>query len=288
MADFYLLYVIGSPGANTTKLLALALQDVPFDTGFSVTISLEPSRTKRRSKKTVEASDGSDASTIDQRSPNVSTYNYRLRSKAGFRAYQFGVPHKPPYNADSLDPAIQPHVIHWMETQAKEVERAGEDLIVICTGERLADSTFFDWVISAGWHLSLLYYSTGTETRWDILDILSEYRPLTLRDSDLPRPLDLLRTHSLISRIRQNAGSPPSDLEVQRTRDALLTVYLHDPANVRELMDRLQKNPEEAQRVLPWLLPKLAAIYPTLAEEMQKLEASRQAERDHEHQEPPI
>jgi hypothetical protein len=195
--------VIGSPRANTTKLLNLALQDVPYDTGFSVTISLEPS--KRRSKKSVEASE---ASTTDWRSPTVSTYNYRLRSKAGFRAYQLGVPHKPPYNANSLDPAIQPHVIQWMETQAKEVERAGEDLIVFGTGERLADSTFFDWVISAGWHLSLLYYSTGTETRWDILDILAEYRPLTLRDSDLPRPLDLLSAHPLISRITENAGSP--------------------------------------------------------------------------------
>jgi hypothetical protein len=131
--------VIGSPRANTTKLLNLALQDVPYDTGFSVTISLEPS--KRRSKKSVEASE---ASTTDWRSPTVSTYNYRLRSKAGFRAYQLGVPHKPPYNANSLDPAIQPHVIQWMETQAKEVERAGEDLIVLGTGERLVDSTFFD------------------------------------------------------------------------------------------------------------------------------------------------
>ena len=52
MADFYLLYLIGSPRANTTKLLNLALQDVPYDIGFSVTISLEPSRSKRRSKKT--------------------------------------------------------------------------------------------------------------------------------------------------------------------------------------------------------------------------------------------
>jgi predicted kinase len=271
--------------ANTAKLLAQALQDVPYDTGFSVTISLEPSKSKCRSKKSVEASE---ASTTDQRSPTVWTYNYRLRSKAGFRAYQLGVPHKPPYNADSLDPDIQPHVIRWMETQAKEVGRAGEDLIVLGTGKSLADSAFFDWVISAGWHLSLLYYSTGTETRWDILDILAEYRPLTLKDGDLPRPLDLLRSHPLISRIRQNAGSPPSDLEVQRTRDALLTVYLCDPANVHQLLARLQKNPEEAQRILPWLLTKLAAIYPTIAEELEKLEAGRQAERDQEHQEPPI
>ena len=283
MADFYLLYLIGSPRANTTKLLNLALQDVPYDIGFSVTITLGPS--KRRSKKTVEPSE---ASTTDQRSPSVWTYNYRLRSKAGFRAYQLGDPRKPPYNADSLDPAIQPHVIHWMEGQAKEAERAGEDLIVLGTGERLADSTFFDWVIAAGWHLSLLYYSTGTETRWDILDILAEYTPLTLKDSDLPRPLDLFRDDPLISRIRQNAGSPPSDLQVQRTRDALLTIYLCDPANVRELFARLQKNPEEAQRVLPWLLPKLATIYPTIAEELKKLEAGRQAEQDQEHQEPPI
>ena len=175
-----------------------------------------------------------------------------------------------------------------MEGQAKELERAGEDLIVLGTGERLADSMFFEWVISAGWHLSLLYYSTGTETRWDILDILAEYRPLTLKDSDLPRPLVLLRHDPLISRIRQNAGSPPSDFEVQRTRDALLTAYLCDPANVRELMARLEKNPEEAQRVLPWLLPKLATIYPTIAEELQKREADPLAEQDHEHQEPPI
>lgn len=282
MADFYLLYLIGSPRANTTKLLNLALQDVPYDIGFSVTISLEPSRSKRRSKKT------SEASTTDQRSPTIWTYRYRLRSKAGFRAYQLGDPHKPPYNADSLDPEIQPHVIHWMEGQAKELERAGEDLIVLGTGERLADSTFFDWVIAAGWHLSLLYYSTGTETRWDILDILAEYTALTLKDSDLPRPLDLLRDDPLISRIRQNAGSPPSAFEVQRTRDALLTAYLCDPANVRKLMDRLEKNPEEAQRVLPWLLPKLATIYPTIAEELQKREADPQAEADQEHQEPPI
>jgi hypothetical protein len=55
--------------------------------------------------------------------------------------------------------------------------------------------------------------------------------------------------------------------------------------NVREFLARLQKNLEEARRVLPWLLPKLATIYPTIAEELQKLEAGRQAERDQEHQE---
>src|SRR5947207_1243539 len=120
MPDFYLLYLVGSPRANTTKLLNLALQDVPYDIGFSATISLEPS--KRRSKKSLVASE---ASTTGRRSPTVSTYSYRLRSKAGFRAYQLGDPRKPPYNADSLDPDIQPHVINWMEGQAKEVERVG-------------------------------------------------------------------------------------------------------------------------------------------------------------------
>jgi len=214
MAEYYFLYLIGAPGADTQDLLTMALRQGEWIRPIHV---VPP-----------------DEFSTSGMAGGVYWTELLLPYDATFYAARLGWQWPGRSRQEGLAQTFRPRVLQWLRKLSspegpeylatvstvgpEELERVRPrmdgDVIVVGEHNPFISSAFLRGVLQLGWHLSLVYYAGDGKrpAQPKIQKIIEEFNPLTLQDDDLPRPVDLLRAHPYISRIRdaskRNALAP--------------------------------------------------------------------------------